>query len=108
MSVAVTVLNQRRVPGVGLITTGTFGLSSTYTTGGDDSNLAAKLQPVGPGPTPVIDSVMCGFSGDYTAFFNPANAKLRIFKIASGVMTERSNGSSYDASVAIPFTCISR
>lgn len=103
MSVAVTVLSQRHIPGIGLLTTGTFTPTGTYATGGDDSNLAAKLQ----GRT-IIDAVHCGFSGDYTAFFNPANKKLRIFKIASGVMTERANASSYDASVAIPFSAYSR
>lgn len=103
MAVAVTVLSQKHVPGIGLITTGRFTPTGTYATGGDASNLDAKLQG-----RKTIDSVHCGFSGDYTAFYNPTDKKLRIFKIASGVMTERANASAYDASVSIPFTAYSR
>jgi hypothetical protein len=106
MSVAVTVLDQKHVPGLGTVTRGTFDLSSTYATGGDDSNLADELRSFGGSNE--VDIVICGFSGDYTAQYNPANAKLRIFKIASGVMTERANASSYDADIAIPFIAFTR
>ena len=103
MSVAVTVLSQKHVAGIGLITTGTFNLSSTYATGGDASNLVAKLAGRG-----TVDAVHCGFDDDYTAHYQISTHKLRIFKLATGVPTERSNGSSYDSNVAIPFTAYSR
>lgn len=107
MAVAVAVLNQVQLPsGAGTMTRGTFTPTGTYATGGDLANLAEKLKTVGGNNT--VDVVLCGFSGDYTAHYNPSNLKLRIYKIASGVMTERSNGSSYDASVAIPFVAFSR
>ncbi len=103
MSVAVTVLAQHHVAGIGLHTIGTFNLSSTYATGGDASNLQAKLN----GRTTIL-SVNCGFDDDYTAQYDKATNKIRVFKLATGVPTERSNGSSYDSNVTIPFDCYSK
>lgn len=103
MAVAVTVLAQHHVAGIGLHTIGTFTVTGTYATGGDASNLAAKLV----GRTTILHC-NCGFSLENLAYYNKANNKLRIFKLASGVPTELANGASYDANVAIPFECYSK
>jgi hypothetical protein len=103
MAVAVTVLGQHHLAGVGLVTFGTFAPTGTYATGGDASNLEAELRGYG-----TIHVVTCGFSLENRAEYDPATAKLRIFKLASGVPTELANGASYDADVAIPFVAYSR
>ena len=105
MAHTVTVLTQGHNEGLGLVTVGRLNLSSTYATGGEDAttSLQAKLSGF-----QAIDAVFFAYDDLYTAVWDRTLEKVRIFKIAAGVMTEVANGASYDANISIPFVCYSR
>jgi len=98
MAVTVTVLTQKRVPGVGLMTTGTFNLSGSYAAGGDLANLAL---PGGANPS----FVSTGLAGEYSAHYDQSTKKLRIFKVTAGVPTEAAAG-PYTGTPKIPFFAV--
>lgn len=104
MAHTITILKQGKISNVGLITHGVITPTGTYTTGGEDAT--ASLQAKLNGFTE-IDAVHFAFDDGYTAFWDKTTEKIRIFKLAAGVMTERANAAAYDADVAIPFTCYS-
>lgn len=105
MAHTITVVNQDKSPGLGLVTVGTLNLTSTYATGGED--LTTSLQAKLSGYT-TIDLVLFAYDDLFTAFWDKTLEKVRVFKIATGVMTELANGASYGAGVNIPFVCFSR
>jgi hypothetical protein len=104
MAVTVTVLNQKHVPGVGLMTAGLVNFSGSYPAGGEAS---AGLTAVLSGRT-TVDSMQFGLQSELTGAYDSTNKKLRIFKLTAGVPTEVTAGAYTPATGSIPFTVISR
>ena len=105
MAIAVTVLNQKRLPGVGLITTGRMNYSGSYPAGGEsNAGLLAVLKGYN-----TIDSVSFMTSNGMTAGYDSATNKVRVWNNVAGVPTELA-AAAYPApgSGSIGFTTISR
>ena len=103
MAVTVTVLNQKRMPGLGLFTTGRMNYSGSYPAGGEsNANLLGALKGYN-----TIDGVQFMTNNDYTAQYDESNKKVRIFRNIGGVPTELS-AAAYPASGSVGFIVISR
>jgi hypothetical protein len=103
MAITVTVLNQKKVPGVGLFTTGRMNYSGSYPAGGEsNAGLTAALA----GHT-TIDSVSFLTNNDFMGQYDDSNKKVRIFRNIGGVPTEMTAG-AYPAPSSIGFFAISR
>jgi len=103
MVLTVTILNQKKVPGVGLFTTGRMNYSGAYTAGGESSaGLLAALK----GYT-TIDSMQFGTTSGLTAGYDDVSKKVRIWSNVAGTPTELAAGNSPAAS-SIGFTVLSR
>lgn len=94
MAVTTSVLTDQLVPGIGLQATGTFNLSGSYTAGGENLDVKYSI-------------VTCGIANEYTAHYDSALKKLRIFKITGGVPTEATAG-PYTGSPKIPFFAVGK
>jgi hypothetical protein len=103
MVITVTVLNQKKVPGVGLFTTGRMNYSGAYTAGGESSaGLLAVLKGYN-----TIDSIQFGTTSGLTAGYDDVSKKVRIWSNVAGTPTELAAGNSPAAS-SIGFTALSR
>jgi hypothetical protein len=103
MAAAVTILNQKKVPGVGLFTAGRLNLSANYPAGGE---LGAVLGQYLKGSIK-IDLADFQIASEFTAAYDSTNSKIRVFKITAGATAEVAAG-AYGATPAIPFLIISR
>lgn len=103
MAAAITILNQKKVPGVGLFTAGRLNLSANYPAGGE---LGAVLGQYLKGHTK-IDLATFQIASEFSAQYDSTNAKIRVVKVVAGVPTEVTAG-AYGATPAIPFLIISR
>jgi len=104
MAVTVTVLNQKKVPGIGLFTAGRVNYSGTYPAGGESN---AGLLAVLSGHTN-IDNIQFGATNDVSAWYDTGTGKLRVSKLAAGVNTEIAAAAYSPTTGTIPFTIISR
>ena len=103
MAAAITILNQKMVPGVGLFTAGRMALSGSYPAGGE---LGAVLGQYLKGRTR-IDLAIFQIANEFSAHYDSTNAKIRVVKITAGATAEVPAG-AYGATPAVPFLIISR
>ena len=105
MAITVTILNQKRLPGVGLFTTGRMNYSGSYPSGGEsNAGLLAALKGYS-----TIDNVQFMTSNGMTAGYDSATNKVRVWNNVAGVPTELP-AAAYPApgSGSIGFTAMSR
>lgn len=103
MAVTVTVLNQKKVPGVGLFTSGKLNYSGSYPAGGESN---AGLLAILAGHNQ-IDNVQFLTTNDYTGGYDTSTQKVRIWRNIGGVPTELTAG-AYPAPGTLNFTVVSR
>lgn len=103
MVLTITVLNQKKVPGVGLFTTGRMNYSGAYTVGGEsNANLLAALKGYN-----TIDSINFMPSNNISATYDSSTQKVRMLSNVTGVGTELAGGNT-PAPGSVGFSIISR
>lgn len=102
MPITATLLNKKRVPGVGLHTSGTLNFSGNYPAGGE------------PIPPSLSEAGMHGAqfnigSGQLTAMLDNSTKKIRVFNMTTGAMVELTAAAAYPGGTgSITFTSLSR